>query len=358
MNRNASLLTRLSRDESGNVMMLVGLYLSILIGVIGIGVNMGRSTILQGRAQNASDAAALAGALAEGVTNTQKEQIARRYFALNLPDRYLGTNMTAKSATVSFEGDKIIVDANHTRSAEMMRALDAGLTTARVNTHSAVSTLSKGSIIDMAMVMDASGSMNGQPAQDAFSAAAIVIDEVLRTTPQRGSRLAWVDYTTRGSNYTNAISSYPFSSSPTALDTYNRNYKNKIDPQGLGTTNGGDAMEITKRVMKDADTKKVRAVIYMTDGRNNTYQQSYSYDNDPRADNPAIDACNDMKNDGITIFTVGFGDQACTPGGSASRPLVECASTPDKFFCTQTGDEIRAAFREIVTVVRNIRISE
>ena len=64
--------------------------------------------------------------------------------------------------------------------------------------------------------------------------------------------------------------------------------------------------------------------------------------------NQARKMCDAMKAAGITIYTVGF---ALGQSGSPVTTLRGCASEPHMFYNTQSGDELRNAFRHIATAI-------
>lgn len=64
--------------------------------------------------------------------------------------------------------------------------------------------------------------------------------------------------------------------------------------------------------------------------------------------NQARKMCDAMKAAGITIYTVGF---ELGQSGSPVTTLRGCASEPHMFYNTQSGDELRNAFRHIATAI-------
>ena len=99
----------------------------------------------------------------------------------------------------------------------------------------------------------------------------------------------------------------------------------------------------------NADTQKI--AILMSDGQFNTYFQSAN--GEPNDQGRAL--CNNMKTAGVTIYSVSF-----DTSGSSEDLLNECASTPDKFFNTDTTAELSAAFYEIANGIteNGVRLSQ
>jgi Flp pilus assembly protein TadG len=68
----------------------------------------------------------------------------------------------------------------------------------------------------------------------------------------------------------------------------------------------------------------------------------------------AIEMCSEMRDAGITIYTVGFdvGSNA-----DAARFIAQCASSADKAFMASDGAALRQAFREIALSISQLRLS-
>jgi len=95
----------------------------------------------------------------------------------------------------------------------------------------------------------------------------------------------------------------------------------------------------------------IKATILMTDGDyNEQYCKGVDDDNiNCRSPNgtskyQAEQLCQQMKNSGIVLYTVGFG---ISSGSSQEQLLKDCASDDTKFFFPYNGTQLRAAFREI-----------
>jgi hypothetical protein len=68
----------------------------------------------------------------------------------------------------------------------------------------------------------------------------------------------------------------------------------------------------------------------------------------------AIEMCSEMRDAGVTIYTVGFdvGSNA-----DAARFIAQCASSADKAFMASDGAALRQAFREIALSISQLRLS-
>lgn len=114
--------------------------------------------------------------------------------------------------------------------------------------------------------------------------------------------------------------------------------------------------------------KLQKYAILMTDGEYNTmYCNGAQAKNSEGADincnatngqsyTQARTLCTNMKAKGIIVYTVGF-----QIGGSATtgyQTLLQCASSPDKFFNAEDGAELRLSFRAIALEVAKLSLSQ
>lgn len=96
------------------------------------------------------------------------------------------------------------------------------------------------------------------------------------------------------------------------------------------------------------NTKTRKIAVLMTDGEFNRAYAGANSATQARA------LCSGMKADGVTIYTIGF---QIADGGEAHQTMAQCASDPSHFFNSETGEELRQAFREIALQVVTLRLS-
>lgn len=357
---------KLIRDEQGAVYILMAFAIVLLIGVVGIGIDLGTTTMLKTRAQNASDAAAIAAALSPINDNRAREQIARRYIGLNYPDNYLGSDFTANRATILVDGNNIRVDTNNlSRNPDIVQVIDVNKLSTRAVAEVRNEPSVSGDLRDLVLVMDSSGSMaddvNGlsnPPAkiEGAKAAASLIIDQIICNAPLVGSRIGWVDYSaqcndsTIGSACTAQINQLPLSGSCGSLRNQLRSYSPRA------ATNGADAMRVAASLMSAARPNVVRAVIYMTDGINNSYNGVFYGDNDSRANNPALAICDQLKAQGIIVYGIAY-----SPDAINADVIKRCATDPDPangyYFYAPDEVAITNAFRQITQSIQKIRLT-
>ena len=98
-----------------------------------------------------------------------------------------------------------------------------------------------------------------------------------------------------------------------------------------------------------------QAIILLSDGLN-TQDRWYGngYSTSTQVDARQAILCNNIKNAGITIYTV----QVNTSGDPTSTLLKGCASSSDKFFLLTSSDQIVTTFQQIGTQLSELRISQ
>ena len=101
---------------------------------------------------------------------------------------------------------------------------------------------------------------------------------------------------------------------------------------------------------KDPNYRYKDVIILLTDGLN-TQDRWYSYQSS--IDNREEKTCANIKNAGLTIYTV----QVNTGSDPTSTLLEQCASDPTKFFLLTSADAIVTAFNQIGTQLTNLRLS-
>ncbi len=371
----ASSLRRFARDERGNVFIIVGLAIIILVGVVGVALDMGTGGMIKTRMQNASDAAALAGAIEpDGTPNGTRENTARRFFALNYPDNYAGTDLKASDVSITANEKNVLVDTNERRrDADVVQVLGINEIKTRATTEVANIGSANTGPYDVTLVMDASGSMGeavtggygGTPRLAlAKNAAKILVDQLLCDAAP-GNRIGWVDYSTEDTtsscstpdNCVPVINSVALSGSCAQVSSTLNNYRTGQ------FTNAGDGLERAEQVIATGRPNAIRAVVYLTDGLNNVYQSHHYCWGDarsqcrlgvgsPLADAPALAACQRLKDRGILVYGIAFSQDA-----QSADVVRNCSSGPDYYFYAPDAVALQDAFKQIVTSIKSIRIT-
>lgn len=108
-----------------------------------------------------------------------------------------------------------------------------------------------------------------------------------------------------------------------------------------------------RRRPSDTNNGVKKIAVLMTDGDYNT-RWNYN-DTNKNSDEQAKELCDNMKADGITVYSVGF---ELTPNSRPYNRLEDCASSDVHFFPAATGEELRAAFRAIAFNIAELRLVE
>ena len=168
---------RFCRDEQGSGLALVAFSMLTLAAVSGFALDAGRGYLIKTRLSQAVDAAALAGgrALAGQDSGRYRAQVTK-YFKANFPDGYLGVAVAETDLDVRLRGDQIEVSASVEVPATLLRTINIqGFT---VSADAAVDRTVRG--LEVAMVLDNSGSMNGRKLKDLKAAAGTLIEALYR----------------------------------------------------------------------------------------------------------------------------------------------------------------------------------
>ncbi len=107
----------------------------------------------------------------------------------------------------------------------------------------------------------------------------------------------------------------------------------------------------------NGEPKLRKIAILMTDGVYNTRGGTQYSENSSTAreiSNNSVTICNNMKAAGITVYTVGF-DLGFNQ--LAINTLSQCASSDEHFYNTDTGDQLRQAFRDIALKISRLRLA-
>ncbi len=161
------------RDETGSGFALVAWGMLTLAAASGLAFDAGRGYLIKAKLGQAVDAAALAGgrALAGRESDLYRAQVTK-YFNANFPDGYLGVAVAETDLQIERRDDRIEVSASVEVPTTLLRTLNIeGFT---VSANAVVNSTVRG--LEIVMVLDNSGSMNGQKLKDLKAAADTLVD--------------------------------------------------------------------------------------------------------------------------------------------------------------------------------------
>ena len=390
-------LHRFGADRRGNVAMMFALSAVALVGLVGVSLDFTRTIAVRNSAQSALDAAALAAAELQsrgGASNADLMSLAQAMIDANMtrgiPYTCATPNMTRDAAT-----GRVSLDL----SCETPTTLSAVFGFGEMAFDTAATAEYARTKLDVALMLDVTGSMSGQKLRDLKSASKLLVDTVVDPTgdsddvrvalapfsasvntgtyfrrvtnvatgsgcvTERIGRTAYTDaapgagaWSPVGPTNCPGAAILPLDHDPDAL-------KRRIDSFSAGGQTAGHLGVAWARYLVSpewagmwpsdsrphayGDPRHVKAVVLMTDGEFNTQYSALG-----TSAQQAERHCAAMKADGVTIYAVAF--QA---GGAAERLLERCASSSDTYFRTSSGTALRDAYRSIGLQLRQLRIS-
>ncbi len=152
--------------QRGAIAIMVAISMVVLLGVVGLAIDGGLAYLVKARLNAAVDSAALAGARAVTTGNNEAEQrasakaAAEDFFKANIPDNYLLSTPKILSTTVTFKAGQAIIDV--VADAKMPVSIMQVMGFESLTPIAAAQTIR--SDLDMALVIDTSGSLKGSAA--------------------------------------------------------------------------------------------------------------------------------------------------------------------------------------------------
>lgn len=391
-----------SKDERGATAMIFALMAVVLVVMAGLAMDLQRGVGADNRLQASLDASALAAAKAledSSMSDAEIAAIAQTTFDANLVGG--SSDLVCQPLSVRIERDsgKVFTNADcgiPTTVGNLVQVNTIGVTEAST----ARAAITK---LDVAMMLDVSGSMQGDKIRDLKDAASSAIDMLINertgervrvgfntysTSVNAGAYLNQVVDTSRRGPRTSCVSertgswawrddapgynrwlgshasSCPASSvEPLTGDTARLKREiAKFKADGMTAGHIGVAWawylispewaSVWPAASKPHDydaphTKK--AVILMTDGEFNTEYARGQGDSAAQAKK----LCRRMRDEGVIVYAVAF-----EAPWQAKRTLEDCAGDGARYFEAENGDELKAAYRAIASQLSNLALTE
>lgn len=373
-------LRRFFHAQHGNVLMLAGGGILILILVVGMGLDLGRQQLVRSKLQHATDAAALAiASMPISATDAEKRAAGLRVFHLNYPDDYMGVG--AVEPTINLNPIEVTV-AQEVLNTSFTHVI--GTDTIEVGAHSVVKGQTKPQPFDIVMVLDESTSMSFDAGggktrvQVLKETATMLANKVFAKND--GSRIgvsAW--------SYAIINPQLPLTDSQSSVLTA----INSLIPNG-GTDSGLGLRWARDHIANGfTNNNHIKTVILLTDGANTRTTSvmkpiipgvpnydppykikgvSYCTGDDkqecPKSDAQALDVCQQFKNDGVVVYTIALGPvvyqrpKVSQYLSSCATPSADGDNTDEYFFPAATSDQLKTAFDKIFDQLNQIRLSE
>lgn len=164
---------RFIADRRGAVAVLIAVAVVPLVGFIGVATDAARGYMLKAKLQQAVDAAALAGGRA--IEDPDRNSDIEQFFFANMPDGYLGTTTPTPAIVVDEAEGLVTVTASAIMPTSLVSVL--GIHDVTVNARSVVRRAVRG--MELALIMDNTGSMRGGGKIDTMKTAAHDLIDIL-----------------------------------------------------------------------------------------------------------------------------------------------------------------------------------
>lgn len=411
------------KDRDGAIAMLFGLMAFAFAMMSGMALDYSRVIHTRGKLTAAVDAAALAAgkALLDGrMTDGEITQMAKDYFTNNMnSDSGLFGSIGEPDIHIDRTTSSIVIDA--TAVVPMTLTRMAGFEDITLPVNSA--TTFEQQDIELSLALDLTGSMNGPGKLSALKTATKDLVDILLPdagTPNE-VRIAFAPYSSgvnagqyaaaaagqasngctyerEGANPTgdqapglnnylkvigdagiNNNGSCPSSAPVVALTDDKDVLKTTVDSYTAGGATAGHlgtqwawyllspnwASVFGRNSQPEAynDPNTMKAMILMTDGLFNTVGGTWYGDSSQQADQSqawTVEMCNNMRAQGVTVYTVGFQLDDISNSYNrdrATQTLLDCAGNPNRFYDADNPDELSTAFATIANQLNNLRLT-
>jgi Flp pilus assembly protein TadG len=406
MSRITPTLRNFHNDQSGMIAPLFGLMLLVLLLATGLSIDTARGIRTSSLASSALDAAALAGAKAlrtSQPTDAELTALVLEYFNTNFQQNSANASVTGITVVPNREEHSVQLVANLRVPTTVMAITGREHIDVRVNAAAIFDVRD----VEVSMMLDVSGSMSGSKIEDLKVAARDLIEILLPADTPHSNRVAIAPFSTavnagslaasisRGTDargrslpgrHTTCVTERPgaqaFTDASPVTNKLNRRSAACPTSEVLPLTNDLDVLEDAvsdlsaggmtaghlgiawasyllspswASVLPDdsepvaydnTDFRKV--AILMTDGMFNNFYEPANGDSVTQA--RAL--CDEMKLNGLTIYTVGF---QVPP--EVVPTLEYCATTPAHFYSAEDGAALRQTFQQIAKRLTGLRLT-
>jgi Flp pilus assembly protein TadG len=400
-----SLIRRFAISQRGSIVPLFGFMLLAVVISIGIAVDMARGTRVSVIAGGALDAAALAAAKSlrlDGANDAELLALANDYFDANFDA------IPVSSRQITAQIDRVNHGVTLVANLQIPSTLAGIVGQDTIEISKSAAAVYDVRNVEVSMMLDVSGSMAGTKIADLKTAAGELVD-ILMDANANGTehKIAIAPFSTsvNGGAYADVIGTrfdrrgraYAGSGTTCMSDRSGTNAFNDADPR-TGTfnmrasscpqaavmplSNDRDALKDKINSLRaegmtaghlgaawawyllsphwatlwPGDSEPVgydepeyqKVAILMTDGIFNTAYESANGNSEAQARL----VCTNMKNAGVTVFTVGF-----QVPREVLPILQHCATSPKHFFDATSGEELRQTFRTIAQKLNGLRLA-
>ncbi|MEO1553665.1 MAG: pilus assembly protein TadG-related protein [Pseudomonadota bacterium] len=388
-----------ANDTGGNIVMLFALCLVPVLMVAAFAVDSARQISTDRHLQASIDAASLAGARAmedASTTDAQIQAIALDSYRANLDTAHNDVACVDAAITVDRLAGTVKVESN----CAVQTMFGENISPETVSVSSAATAKANVTKLDLALMLDVSGSMSGQKLTDLKTAAKSAASTLI--TPATGDRVrvsfvsyatsvnagaygnaalgraasddsdgdgldkvcvservgsaAWNDDKPEIGKWVGAAATECPDSSLLPLTNNLTTFETEIDSLVADGWTAGhlgiswswylissewdDIWPTASAPLPETEPHTVKAVILMTDGQFNTaYETTMGNSNEQ-----AKKMCDEMRDEGVLVYAVAF--QAPS---SAKDTLEDCAGTTSRFFDAANGQQLLDAYAAIAS---------
>jgi len=404
MKRKNTIFCSLMNNNEGSVLIMAAFFIVVLFALGGAGLDFGRAYLVKMKSQQASDAAALAGAnpALPNPTYDDRKKTATMYYNLNFPENYLGVKrpefLFGQDSTVNVTaGNSAAMNTN------FIRTMGSQFDTLNVSTQSKVDIAANNPKYDVILVLDTSDSMDWMFDGTMCDSAGLSVPTCNNGSPGDTNP----DYCYSGTyNYYSCGTHSRLAGLQTAANTltreligdaalandnrvavifWNDHYRreqaftnNEVTVRGfisaeiaVGGTNSTAGLAQAQIVAANFRPDAAHVVVLLTDGMNTGSSSPAVHDQS--IDDSSIALCNDFKSDSTIVYTVAVGDIVkkdasgnFTPDGQiVNNFLSKCASgSPDSdlnqyyYIVSDDASQLNDVFKTIADNVQKLRITE
>lgn len=332
-------LKQLSRDTSGQFSILFALGSTVLMLGSAVAIDMAGLQKSKSRINDIADSAALAGASASELSNTQREKVVQDYITANSGTELL--SLMDGAPVIKFDDTQKEVSVAFGVNTQPLFGKVLGKSSLPLNTKSVASYADESvSPVTVAFALDVSGSMNwntsdGAVKIDALKDSVALLFREIEAEMDTPADLTKTLRTGMSSYNTGITRREPMGWGWNGLDRA----VNRLSAGG-GTNSTASLTYAHNQILQDRQYRKLNDpsynpslakeyVVFMTDGDNN--QNSW--------DDTSYTVCAAMQNDGIEVFTIAF---AAPEKGQAL--LMDCASRNDLTPIKSSADTCRGTY--------------
>ncbi|MDE1181681.1 VWA domain-containing protein [Paraburkholderia sp.] len=262
-------LYRHTRRQRGAVNILVAVLLLAMCGVLGLAIDSGLGYMVRARLDAATDGAVIAAGQAVTRGNNQSEQIANAkaaasaFFDANFPVGFLGSTVTAGTPSIVFDQGTVTIDMSASAKLPVTFAQTMGFNL--LNISAASQAIRK--TLDMAFVVDTTGSMNTSGVPAAVRANAINFLNNFDVTNDRVALMHFAYGTQIDVPFNGNTRGFDRTAMATAINKY----------AFSGSTNSAEGLWHARDQLNNAITQpsSLRVIVFFSDGSPNSFASMF-----------------------------------------------------------------------------------